>query len=177
MRDAFALPYRLRCDVTLEKTPPFQCPTLMANIHLLPNSAARFGGLHRKTPSPFPTACNETQRTPKHCPFQSPTLMANIHLLTALFSTVFSFRRGGSFSRRYGALFRQMPSLFIDKFAGAGIVERRIRLSDRMACGSLGAADLLCVNILAHIFDQSVIFRLCRSKFFVIDKRRRELTL
>lgn len=65
--------------------------------------------------------------------------------------------------------------LFIDKFAGGGIVAWRIRLSDRMACGSLGAANLLCVNILAHIFDQAVIFRLCRSKFFVIDKRQSKL--
>lgn len=45
------------------------------------HNARRFGGLHRKTPSPFPTARNETQRPPKRSPLQCPALMANIHLL------------------------------------------------------------------------------------------------
>ena len=33
------------------------------------HNARRFGGLHRKTPSPFLAACNETQRPPKPYPF------------------------------------------------------------------------------------------------------------
>ena len=71
--------------------------------------------------------------------------------------------------------FGRCRDCFVKKFAGGGIIAWRIRLSHRMACGSLGASALLCVNILAHIFDQTVILRFCRSKFFVIDKRRSEL--
>ena len=61
------------------------------------HNARRFGGLHRKTLSPFPTACNETQRPPKPSPFQCPALMANIHLLTALNSAVFCFGQVDSY--------------------------------------------------------------------------------
>ena len=58
-------------------------------------------------------------------------------------------------------------ALLVERIADKVIISNCLRLSESIW--------LLYADISAHIFDQTVIFRLCRSEFFIIDKRRGEL--